>query len=66
MILGLILGPMAEQNLNRGLIVSGNSWMFIFASPISATFIFLSALALGLPLLAKAWMNMKPSFKKTA
>jgi putative tricarboxylic transport membrane protein len=66
MILGLILGPMAEQNLNRGLIVAGNSWTFIFASPISATFIFLSILSLAVPMLAKAWGNMKTTFKKTA
>jgi putative tricarboxylic transport membrane protein len=66
MILGLILGPMAEQNLNRGLIVAGNSWTFLFASPISTTFVFLSVLALGLPLLAKAWVNIKGTITKTA
>ncbi len=52
MILGLILGPMAEQNLNRGLLVSG-SWLFLFASPISTTFMALSVLSLGIPLLLK-------------
>jgi putative tricarboxylic transport membrane protein len=66
MILGLILGPMAEQNLNRGLIVAGNSWTFVFASPMSTTFIILSVLSLGLPLLAKVWWKMQSSFKKTA
>ncbi len=61
MILGLILGPMAEDNLNRGFLVSGNDPMFIFASPISTTFIILSVIALTLPLLAKLWRQVQTS-----
>ena len=39
MILGLILGPMAEQNLNRALLISHNSWTVFLTRPISCVFI---------------------------
>lgn len=65
MILGLILGPMAEQNLNRALLVSRNDWRFLFASPVSTTFIVLSLISLALPLAAKLWWQMQTSFGKS-
>ncbi|MFN3698584.1 MAG: tripartite tricarboxylate transporter permease [Dictyoglomus sp.] len=46
LILGVILGPMAEQNLNRALILSGNDYTVIFRSPISLTLIILSVLSI--------------------
>ena len=55
MILGLILGPMTEENLNRALLVSEGSWSFLFDSPISTTFLLLSLISLGAPLLSKLW-----------
>jgi putative tricarboxylic transport membrane protein len=45
MILGIILGPMAEQNLNRALLISHNDWKVFFARPISCTFIVVTALS---------------------
>jgi putative tricarboxylic transport membrane protein len=42
MILGLILGPMAEQNLNRALIISSNNWTVFFTRPISCAFIIIT------------------------
>jgi putative tricarboxylic transport membrane protein len=39
MILGLILGPMAEQNLNRALLISQGDWTVFFTRPISLAFI---------------------------
>ncbi len=62
MILGLILGPMAEQNLNRALLTHSNDWRFLFASPVSTTFIVLSVVSLALPLLAKLWWQAQISF----
>ena len=43
LILGVILGPIAEENLNRALIVSGNSISVFFTRPISLFFLILSA-----------------------
>lgn len=48
LILGLILGPMAEQNLNRALILSGNDWTIMFRSPISLLLLVLSVLSIVL------------------
>lgn len=42
MVLGLILGSMAEENLDRALILSGNNWGVFFKSPISCVFMILS------------------------
>jgi putative tricarboxylic transport membrane protein len=39
MILGIILGPMAEQNLNRALLIAQNNWTVFFTRPISCAFI---------------------------
>ena len=39
LILGLILGPMAEQNLNRALLISHGNWTVFFTRPISLAFI---------------------------
>ena len=42
MVLGLILGSMAEENLDRALILSGNNWGVFCTSPISCVFMVLS------------------------
>lgn len=42
LVLGLILGSMAEENLDRALILSGNNWGVFFTSPISCIFMILS------------------------
>lgn len=42
MVLGLILGSMAEENLDRALILSGNDWTVFFRSPIACVFMVLS------------------------
>jgi putative tricarboxylic transport membrane protein len=44
MILGIILGPMAEQNLNRALLISHNNWKVFFSRPISCAFIIITFL----------------------
>lgn len=48
LVLGVILGPMAEVNLNRALILSRNDWSIIFRSHISLIFIILSILSIAL------------------
>ncbi len=43
LVLGLILGPIAEQNLNRALVITNNDWSVFITSPISCIFLILSA-----------------------
>lgn len=52
LIIGIILGPMAEQNLNRALIISQNDWSIFIRSPISLTLLILSVLSILLSLLS--------------
>ncbi|MDR2391052.1 MAG: tripartite tricarboxylate transporter permease [Planctomycetota bacterium] len=52
MVLGLILGPMAEDHLNRALLVSRNDWSTFVTRPISGFFIGLSVLSIAFSFLA--------------
>jgi putative tricarboxylic transport membrane protein len=45
-LLALILGPMAEQNLRRSLIISHGDATIFFTRPISAAFIILSVVVI--------------------
>ncbi|AWD21821.1 tripartite tricarboxylate transporter permease [Fuscovulum blasticum] len=53
-VVGLILGPMAEQQLRRALSISQGDWTTLFQSGVSATLLALSAIALLLPLVLRA------------
>ena len=53
-VVGLILGPMAEQQLRRALSISQGDLTTLVASPVSATLLALSALALIVPLILRA------------
>ena len=44
LVLGVILGPIAEKNLDRALQLSKNDWSIFFRRPISVTFLALSAI----------------------
>lgn len=46
LVLGIILGPMAEENLNRALLVSNNNWMVLLQRPLSLTFLILAAVSI--------------------
>jgi putative tricarboxylic transport membrane protein len=48
MVLGVVLGPMAEGNLNRALLISQNNWATFIQSPISLAFLILSIASVGL------------------
>lgn len=50
LILGVILGPMAEDNLNRALLVSGNDWSILVQRPISLVFLILALISIAIPL----------------
>lgn len=46
LVLGIILGPIAEESLNRALIVSNNSWSILFTRPISLFFLIMAAVSI--------------------
>ena len=51
MILGVILGPLAEENFMNSMISYGNDWTIFFTRPISGTIMVVIILTLLLPLL---------------
>ncbi len=53
-VVGLILGPMAEQQLRRALAISQGDWMTLVASPIAAGLLLLAAFALVMPLILRS------------
>jgi putative tricarboxylic transport membrane protein len=53
-VVGLILGPMAEQQLRRALAISQGDVGVLFTSPISATLLTVAALALIVPMILRA------------
>lgn len=46
LIIGVILGPMAEENLRRALMASGGDWSVFVTRPISATFLAIAAISM--------------------
>jgi len=50
-VLGLLLGPLAEANLRRALLIDGPT--IFFTEPISAFMLVLAALAIAVPIIAK-------------
>ena len=46
LIIGFILGTMAEENLRRALMASGNDWSIFVTRPISLIFLIVAALSL--------------------
>lgn len=47
LVLGVIFGPIAEENLNRALIVSNNNYATFFTRPISLFFLIMAAISIG-------------------
>ncbi len=62
MVLGVILGPMAEANLNRALVVTNNDWTILFTRPLSLTFLIVAAGFIGMTI----YSNKKDSRKEQA
>jgi putative tricarboxylic transport membrane protein len=56
-IMGLILGPIAEEGLRQSLMVSGGSWLIFVAKPFSAVFLGVTALII----LHKVYVLIRPS-----
>ncbi|PZO67791.1 MAG: tripartite tricarboxylate transporter TctA [Paracoccus denitrificans] len=53
-VVGLILGPLADQQLRRALSISQGDWTTLVQSPLSATLLGLAALALIVPMILRA------------
>ena len=49
MIIGLILGPMAEQSMRQALTISQGSWSTFFVRPISGTLMVVAIALLVIP-----------------
>ena len=52
-VVGLILGPMAEQQLRRALAIAQGDWTTLVSTPVSATLLAISALFLVVPVLMR-------------
>ncbi|WP_099157012.1 tripartite tricarboxylate transporter permease [Virgibacillus ndiopensis] len=57
MLLGIVLGPIAETSFRQALLLSDGSWMIFLTKPISAIFILIAFLSFLLPI-------VKPYFSK--
>jgi putative tricarboxylic transport membrane protein len=53
-VVGLILGPMAEQQLRRALAIAQGDWTTLVSTPISAALLGFAFLALVLPMILRA------------
>jgi len=54
LVLGTILGPLAETNFMTTMVSFDNDWTVFFTRPISATILALSALGLAWPVIRAA------------
>nr|WP_319512742.1 tripartite tricarboxylate transporter permease [uncultured Cohaesibacter sp.] len=63
--IALILGPMMESNLRRGLLQTGDNVIDFISGPITLLFIGLTILSLGWPFISKAIANSKNSKQAT-
>jgi len=61
LILGLVLGPMMEENLRRQLLVTNGDYLSFFARPVSAVILLLALVALFYPVIVKVMKNKKNS-----
>lgn len=60
LVLGLILGPMAEKGYRQSLVLSNDSlWQYFFSRPISVMIMILIILTLTAPFIMEWWTNRK-------
>jgi putative tricarboxylic transport membrane protein len=52
-VVGLILGPMAEQQLRRALSIAQGDWITLVSTPVSAILLLISALFLIVPMIMR-------------
>ena len=59
-IIGMILGPLAEQNFRQAMTISAGDWTVFFTRPLSVSILALAALALIGPKLFALFSSPKP------
>ncbi|MCC8189528.1 MAG: tripartite tricarboxylate transporter permease [Planctomycetes bacterium] len=59
MLLALILGPMAEENLRKSLLLSKGSWTIFLTKPISLVFFIITVLAVSFPIVMNYYRGRK-------
>jgi putative tricarboxylic transport membrane protein len=59
LVLGLVLGPMMEENFRRHLLVTEGDYLSFITQPISGVILLISGLALFYPLIAKLFKKNK-------
>jgi putative tricarboxylic transport membrane protein len=64
LLLGLILGPMMEENLRRALLLSRGDWSVLVTRPISASLLALAALLLVIVLLPAVKAKREEAFEE--
>ncbi len=65
LVLGLVLGPMMEENFRRQLLVTDGNYMSFITQPISGIILLLSIIALFYPVIMKAVKKKNGDEKKT-
>lgn len=66
MVLGAILGPIAEDSFTRSMITYHDDWTIFFQSPISAGLMLLSLVSLAFPLLKTAFQSWRQTRRSVA
>ncbi len=59
LVLALILGPMAESEMRRALVMSDGNFMIMFSRPISATLIGLAIVTMFVPIIRSMWKTVQ-------
>ena len=62
LVIGFVLGPIAEENLSAGLMSTGGNWLPLLTEPKSLMFLAVALLLLIFPLAKKLWF---PTGKRT-
>ena len=65
-VLAVILGPMAEVNLRRGLVINQNDYFFLLERPISCVIFFLTIFVLAYPVmksLRSRWLERRSAMR---
>jgi putative tricarboxylic transport membrane protein len=62
LLLGLILGPMMEENLRRALLIARGDWTVFVTRPLSASLLFVAVILLGLVLLPSIKRKREEAF----
>jgi putative tricarboxylic transport membrane protein len=59
LIVGLILGPMAEQSLRQALTISQGEWSTFITRPLSASLLLIALALLVVPAAVRRWRDKR-------